>query len=182
MKRSLLATAFLLAATGCGEEPLGRARVPKNEDTAAAPTAATPRPSGLRWKLPAGWKESAGSGMRLATLTPPAEGAEASVVALPGDSGGGLANANRWRGQLGLRPTDEAGLARSRSTLRSGAGPVTLYEFSAPGKPPTTMLAAVAKTEGMTWFFKLTGPTPAVNQARSGFKSLLTSLSPDGSR
>lgn len=61
------------------------------------------------WKLPAGWTEQTGTGMRHATLTidksdPPLE---VSVIKLPypGDRDAYLLdNINRWRGQIGLSP------------------------------------------------------------------------------
>ncbi len=62
------------------------------------------------WKLPDGWKQEPGSGMRFATVqvetSDPA--LEMSVIALPktGDEESYLlANIDRWRGQLGLEPT-----------------------------------------------------------------------------
>ncbi len=74
------------------------------------------RPSGLRWTAPAGWKELAGSGMRVASFELPktAGKAEVTVVALPGDVGGELANVNRWRGQLALPPIEQEDLPPAR--------------------------------------------------------------------
>lgn len=63
----------------------------------------------VTWKLPAGWTEEAGQGMRFATLRPPGEDKlELTVIPLPQTSddldGQMLANVNRWRGQVGLPP------------------------------------------------------------------------------
>lgn len=161
---------FVIGA--CREEAITRVRVPKDGapelSRSAAPAA------GPRWTLPKGWTEKAGSGMRAATLAAPG-GAEVTVIALPGDSGGELANANRWRGQLGLGPLDEAGLAKARERLASKAGRVDLYDFaSADGK--TRLAAGVLTREQTSWFFKLMGEAGAVAAALPGFKSLLRSL------
>jgi len=59
------------------------------------------------WKLPEGWKENPGGGMRFATLLIPSEAGplELAVFRLnngPDEVAHALANINRWRGQLGL--------------------------------------------------------------------------------
>lgn len=178
----------ILLTAACREEAITRARVPKTE---AGPAAGASHdhahdhdheagPRGLRWVLPSGWKEVPGSGMRLATFLPPGGvKAEVTVVALPGDSGGELANANRWRGQIGLAPTDEAGLAASRTTLAAKVGPVKVYDFLSAGDRRTRLIAAVAKTGGTTWFFKLTGDEAAAESARGGFIAILEGLAAD---
>lgn len=63
----------------------------------------------VTWKLPEGWTDEAGQGMRFATLRPPGEDKlELTVIPLPQTSddldGQMLANVNRWRGQVGLPP------------------------------------------------------------------------------
>ena len=46
-------------------------------------------------------------------------GAEVAITAFPGDVGGVLANVNRWRGQAGLAPVDEAGLGQATTSIES---------------------------------------------------------------
>jgi hypothetical protein len=63
-----------------------------------------------QWKLPAGWRERPGSGMRLATLELGSmdQPLELSVIRLGtmgmSDAAYVLSNVNRWRGQLQLPP------------------------------------------------------------------------------
>lgn len=172
-----LAFALALALASCRQEEVTRMQVPKTV-AAAAPSVAAPARR-LRWTVPAGWKELAGSGMRLATFVPPGAGkAEATVVALPGESGGELANVNRWRGQIGLGPTDDAGLAAARTSIKTKAGPASLYSFDGAGTPKTAMVAAVLLRDGTSWFIKLSGDTDAVKKARAGFVALVESFSP----
>ena len=189
---ALLPLCALLLTTACREEAITRSRVPK-ADTGAS-RAATERAMGekmslpksvgqatrgLAWTLPAGWKEVPGNGMRLATFVPPGGlKTEATVVALPGDSGGDLANANRWRGQIGLPPTDEAGLAASRTMLATKAGPAAIYDFTGTDAVRTRLIAAVVDTGGTTWFFKLMGDAAATEAARGGFLALIKGLTP----
>ncbi len=68
------------------------------------------------WKLPEGWRQQPGTGMRHATIeiTTPKQPLELAVTPLK--TGGGdfndyvLANVDRWRQQLGLPPTSKAKL------------------------------------------------------------------------
>ncbi len=115
--------------------------------------------------------------MRLATMIPPGRiKAEATVVALPGDVGGELANVNRWRDQIGLPAFDEKGLAQSRTKISSKAGPVTVYDFTSDGTKKTRVVAGTLSSKGQMWFFKLTGDADAVAAARAGFVTMLESL------
>lgn len=186
-----VAAAPLLALAGCRDESITRTRVPKEAPAAASTGTGAPamagalplpasRPRGLAWRLPPGWKEVAGNGIRLATFVPPGGlKTEATVVALPGDSGGELANVNRWRGQIGLPATDEAGVAAARVELATPAGPAKVYDFTSGGETRSRLIAAALDVEGTTWFFKLMGDADATESARGGFLSIVKGLRRD---
>ena len=142
---------------------------------------APPRPTGtgaLKWTLPNGWTETPGSGMRYATLTPPDAGkVELSVVVLPGPAGGELANVNRWRGQIGLPPIDEAALAGARTPVKCKAGTVAVFDFTSLGQIQSRMVTGLLATaDGNTWFLKLMGDGDPVGKAKPAFLKLLGSL------
>lgn len=188
---ALLPILAILLTAACRDEGISRARVPKEGAPVPAmgmgggemPHDETGSGRGLRWTLPTGWKEVAGTGMRLATLVPPGGlKTEGTVVSLPGDSGGELANANRWRGQIGLPPTDESGMAASRTKLTTKAGPVSVYDFTSGGEVKTRLIAAVIKSGDSTWFFKLMGEAGATASARDGFLKIIKSLAPDAAK
>ncbi|HLO67438.1 MAG TPA: hypothetical protein VK188_10500 [Holophaga sp.] len=132
----------------------------------------------LKWTLPKGWTETAGGGMRFATLNPPGPGKiEVSVVTLPGSAGGELANVNRWRGQIGLEPLDDKALAAARKTVKSKAGPVALFDFTSQGQAQTRMIVgSLTAKDGNTWFLKLVGDAAPVGKASSDFTRYLESL------
>jgi hypothetical protein len=98
---------------------------------------ATVRPAAEKshpdWKLPEGWEERAGSGMRAATIMVPTSGKplEISVTSLPwtGSPQEMLSNINRWRGQMQLAPTDEQGLADCSHELAAGAVKMTVVDL-----------------------------------------------------
>lgn len=200
----LLAATLLLLASGCRREEVSTYRVAK-DGAPGAPTgeamgaahqapngpppgmagdvAPPPTPTGaevLKWSLPKGWGQTFPGGMRFATFKIPAAGKiDGSVVTLPGDAGGELANVNRWRGQIGLGPTDAAGLAAARTTARSKLGPVPVYDFTSEGTRKSRLVAAIVMVDGNAWFIKLTGDAEPVTAARADFFRLLESLHRD---
>ncbi len=177
-----------LALAGCSGGEVTHARVPKGEE--AGPGMSTggmgggevpppPRPTegALRWTLPRGWSQEDGSGMRFATLKAPAKGKlDVSVVVLPGPAGGELANVNRWRGQIGLPPMDEAARAGARKAVKAKAGEVALYDFTSEGKVKSRLVAGLIVVEGNTWFVKMVGDLDPVAASRRDFIRILESL------
>jgi hypothetical protein len=192
--RILLSAALVLAA--CQREQVTHYRIAKTAPSAAtrqtpqappqqpeAPASLEPaRPdSGLAWTLPKGWTQSKGGGMRYATIKPANGGnLEISVVVLPGEAGGEVANVNRWRGQLGAAPLDEKSASAARTLVQTKAGPFALYDFQGPGAKATRMIAALAVVDGNTWFLKMLGDPRAVGAARPDFIHLLEGLHVEG--
>jgi hypothetical protein len=189
-----LGALVLLAAAGCQRDDVRHYRVPKEGGASAAvppaavpagmpamdPSAVPPPPAvegGLAWTLPKGWTESRSGGMRYATLVPGTPGKlDVSVVVLPGPAGGEIANVNRWRGQIGLPPVDEAALAKARKELRSPAGSVALFDFTSEGAAKSRMVAGILFARGNSWFVKMVGDAGPVATARPDFVRLLESL------
>jgi hypothetical protein len=115
--------------------------------------------------------------MRYATLQPSVQGkTEVSIVMLSGTVGGELANVNRWRGQIGLAPVDEAELPKLRSSMTSKAGPVALYDFISEGQVKTRMVVGMLATGNNSWFLKLNGDAEAVSAAHADFVTYLGTL------
>ncbi len=194
----VLAGAATLMLLACQRDEVRHFRVPKTAPapglaaTPASATAASPGMAGevappaapagadaLTWKLPKGWTEARTPGsMRYATIAPPASEpkVDVSVVVLPGPAGGELANVNRWRGQIGLPPLDDAALGAARKRLKAAAGEVSLYDFSSEGAKKTRVVAGFTVNRGNTWFVKMTGDADAVATHRGAFVNLLESL------
>src|SRR5438874_4179567 len=181
---------LLLAVAGCRRAEVSRYQVKKTaemqaplfaqERPRAEPIPDSPAaslPNALAWTLPRGWTERRAAGVRYATLKPAVGGKiDVSVVVLPGPAGGELANVNRWRGQLGLPPTDERGLGASRTSIRSKAGTVAVHDFSSEGTTKSRMVAALLISHESTWFVKMIGDEGAVSSARADFVRVLQSL------
>jgi hypothetical protein len=131
----------------------------------------------LTWDLPKGWTEARAGGMRLATLKPPASGKiDVSVIMIPGTAGGELANVNRWRGQIGLPPVDEAGRMQTRKEVKSKAGAVSLYDFPGGDASKQHMIAGLLFADGRSWFVKMVGDDEPVVASRADFVKLLETL------
>jgi len=126
----------------------------------------------LLWTPPADWQNAPGNAMRRGSYAA-GGGAEVAITAFPGDVGGVLANVNRWRGQAGLAPVDDAGLAQATSTIDSNGLTFVVLDASDGASP---IVAALVPWNGGTWFFKLTGPADAVARAKPSFLSFLRSV------
>lgn len=135
------------------------------EVTVKPPAPEKPQP---KWTVPAGWQTNAPGQMQLAKFTVPAvekAQAEVAVSVFPSDTGGMLANVNRWRRQLGLGDIDEAGLKDCVKPLEGAPG-AELVELANAEK---RMLSAIVPRDGTWWFYKMSGDAPAVNAAREDF-------------
>lgn len=130
---------------------------------------------GISWTLPHGWSQQPASGMRYATLVPPAGGPEVSVTRLGGGGGGTLANINRWRGQVFLPPITEADL--DTHTTKVDLAGVTALRVDIVGPQGRILGALIPGRSGQTWFLKAQTPTPdAMNSLLPDFDTLLASL------
>lgn len=137
---------------------------PSAETTQAAPPA-KPQP---KWTVPGDWQTLAPGQMQIAKFAVPAQGeakAEVAVSVFPSDTGGTLANVNRWRRQLGLADIEEAGLKECVVPLEN----VPNALLAEVGNESRRILGAIVPREGTWWFYKMMGDAAAVNAARESF-------------
>jgi hypothetical protein len=133
------------------------------------------------WTVPAGWQEQPPTSMRLATYLVKAEGgakADVSVVKLGGSGGGMLPNVNRWRGQVGLKPVNEAELNSLITTKPVGDVNISILDMT--GHSPESgeqarLLVAVVPRDGATWFYKMVGNDQLVAQQKEAFVNFVQS-------
>jgi hypothetical protein len=98
----------------------------------------------ITWDLPKGWKEQAGAqALRFATFSVGAQNPalEVTITKLGKQAGSLLANVNRWRGQIGLKPLTEAEVPRLTEQKVIDGVTATLVDMDGPGsatakKPP----------------------------------------------
>src|ERR1043165_3704139 len=171
----ILASSLMLLLAACEEEGVRAYRAPKQRETAPA-SAPGSQTAAVTWKAPQGWEPPPGAQpMRLATFRPGEGMPEVTLSAFPGDVGGLLANINRWRGQLGLAPIDEAQLARSTQTATIEGVSVTTVDLT--GANGHEMLGAViVPGDGKTWFLKAAGDPGPIAKLRPAFEQFARSF------
>lgn len=134
--------------------------------------------SGLPFSFtaPGEWTSTPPSGPRLLGFK--AGSAELSVTSFPGDVGGGLANLNRWRQQVGLAPVDALPEGAFAPAL---VGRLAAQQVELAG-PEKALLVALVPRQGVTWFFKLAGDPAGVQAERERFGRFLESVQWEGAR
>ena len=121
------------------------------------------------WTVPAQWKELAAGQMQIARFAVPERGgakAEVFVSVFPNDTGGTLANVNRWRRQLGLSELNESELGSIVSPLDPASPGAILVEMTSSSKK---LFGAVVPRNGSYWFYKLLGDAEAVAPEKEAF-------------
>jgi|TARA_B100001996_G_scaffold210219_1_gene161309 hypothetical protein len=134
--------------------------------------------SGLSWSLPETWAPSDGHSMRLASFNVPySKGVgDLSIVSLSGESGGLVANVNRWRRQIDLDPIDEQEILASAVNGESRIGPFRLFRLVNDANKEKAILAAVLPIGSKTFFIKLTASQQGISELRFSFMEFCSSI------
>jgi hypothetical protein len=128
------------------------------------------------WSVPAQWKELPAGQMQVAKFAvPERSGAtgEVFVSVFPGDTGGLLANVNRWRTEIGLAAADDAEAARVVSALDPARPEAKLIDMTNNNR---RLIAAIVPRDGSYWFYKLRGDADAVTPEREAFVNFAKSM------
>lgn len=141
------------------------------EAPSEAPAVAAGEGSGSKpgWTVPAQWREVTAGQMQVARFAVPERNgakAEVGVSVFPNDTGGTLANVNRWRRQIGLAEVGEGELGSVVSPLDPASPGAILVEMTSDSKK---LLGAVVPRNGRYWFYKLMGDTAAVSPEKEAF-------------
>ena len=138
--------------------------------------------SAIGLKTPPGWQRQPPAPMRKASfVVEGADGAKVdiSVTSFQGESGGLLANINRWRGQLGLEAVDAEHL-ESIIERRALAGRdfviVDLANEQAQPDKRQRVIGAIVAAIGETWFFKMTGDDALTTAQKPALLEVLESV------
>jgi len=139
-------------------------REPSPSDTPVAEE--TPKP---KWQVPSQWKALPASQMQVARFGVPKKGpaeAEVFVSVFPNDTGGMLANVNRWRKQLGLGEVAAPDLDSLVKPLDPANPEAMLAELTNKNKQ---LVGAIVPRAGSFWFYKLFGDADAVLPEKEAF-------------
>jgi len=134
--------------------------------------------SGLSWDLPSTWVPSKGHSMRLASFDIPFSNGvgDLSIVSLGGESGGLLANVNRWRKQINLVPITENEILSLSTKGESKIGPYRVFKMINESNINKAILAAVLPTTGKTFYIKLTASITGVAELELVFQKFCSSI------
>jgi len=139
---------------------------------AAAPSGPVSHAGQPDWKVPGDWQEVSGGQFLVAKFMITGQGgaqAAVNVSSSMGDGGGMMANVSRWRGQLGLPPSDSllttpidlAGGGKAQSIEMTGTNPQTAK--------PVKLVGIVVSQDNRTWFYKLMGDATVVDAQKDAF-------------
>lgn len=131
----------------------------------------------LTYTLPASWKEKPAGNIRVASFEVKQGEAigDVSIVSLAGDGGGLLNNTNRWRKQLEMVPTDQAGLKNAVKDIQI-AGHKGYFMALYSGMEGQGMLIAMVEQGGQTWFIKMVAPAKLIQSQENDFLAFVKSL------
>lgn len=135
------------------------------------------------YELPEGWREGPPKMLREVNLEAGA-GSQCYVIALGGEAGGLAMNLNRWRGEVGLDPLDDAAIDRLPKVEFLGSA-CPLLEVSGNyqgmggpeggGATMTVLGVPLIRAEGSV-FVKFVGPEAEIAAERERFLAFITSL------
>ena len=159
-----------------------KVEAPKPEAPKAPAADAVKIPGIAAYTLPAGWQvDATPRPMRAATIIVTKDGATAQIIVSrlgAGAFGDKLSNLNRWRGQVGLPPTENADAHPARE-LKIAQGPVDVLDFEGPaGAERKRQLVAVTKLPDAksTFFFRFLGPHELIGKSSGDFDAFVKSL------
>lgn len=167
------------------------AAAPMSPPSSAAPSAAPgaapmmgresevpppPAANDLAWEVPEGWRQNAGSGMRLATFSLEGDdtGALTTLIVLGAGAGGVEANITRWRGERGLPP--EAPNAPMKVAGQLEFVFVDFVNESLEAGHELTTVGAIFDLGNRTAFLKFVGSPEVVARQRIPFLQLAGSM------
>ncbi|MCP4091934.1 MAG: hypothetical protein GY747_00660 [Planctomycetes bacterium] len=160
---------------------------PSTHETQPSDDAVDPNAAPLAWDVPEGWDSLAPTSMRLANLVPAGNpDSECTLTLLGGSGGGELSNVNRWRGQMGLAPIDQASMdAIPTMEVLGFDAPFFQLDGAYTGmggepRPDWSMLGLILSREQFTIFVKMNGPTDLINAERQNFIAFCASLREPG--
>lgn len=119
----------------------------------------------FNWSVPADWKATPHNEMQVARFAVPGK-AEVFVSVFDNDTGGRLANVNRWRRQIGLSEVTEADLTSLVSPLDPADSQAILVDMTNNNR---RLIGAVVQRDGKYWFYKLLGDAGAVAPEKESF-------------
>ena len=159
---------------GCGREQTQTYEVPK--EPSVSPVVEAPAPSegkGFDARLPAGWTEVPGSGMRIVSYS--IEGSSVDFYLVSLGMGDLSPNVNLWRSQVDLPPLSPEAIEQAAETVVVGGCPARYIEIYN-DESGFGVVAAIVDRSPEFWYFTAKGPVDDLNAATSDIRTFLGSV------
>jgi hypothetical protein len=135
-----------------------------------------PKAAQIKYKTPEGWTEVPASSMRYASFSANGAGGakiDISIVTFPGDGGSDADNVNRWRRQIGLPAMDDKSINGLVVPLNTDDAQFSTLDMTG---NDSRVIAAWTRRDGRSWFIKMSGPSPALENEKAKFFDFIRSV------
>ena len=175
----ILLSICCLLIVSCNNEKITRVKIPKQKIFVAKLESTSP----LHWVAANHWQQQTTTSefvkesYNLISTTNPQQFAAFTISSFQGDTGGILANVNRWRNQLQLSPINDSQLEpliSHQDINQFHFDIITITNDQSSNKE--TILAAIQNYNNQTYFYKLRGPLSIINAEKSNFMTFLNSI------
>jgi len=176
----LFCTSLVPVASGTGGSS-ATTSAPSNVPSGDGLPPAEGRAGDFGYEIPSGWTDAGAKSMRAVNLAFGTVG-QCYVIELGGDAGGLLPNLNRWRGEVGMEPLDEAGLALLERVPLLGTevhlfeGRGTYQGMGGPGGGDMQVFGVALIRDTTSLFIKLVAPADEAESERANFVAFLASM------
>lgn len=179
MKRMLFPLLGAVVFCGCSDEQIKTYKVPKEapvlpvQQASARQVPAQSPEKGFETRLPEGWTENPGSGMRMASYA--IEGTSIDFYLISLAMGDLPSNVNRWRGQVGLPAESDEAIEQAAETLDIGGHPARYIEIynEEGGKG---IIAAIVDLSPKYWYFTAKGSVDELKAHAADIHTFLESI------
>lgn len=141
------------------------------------PAAETRAASSLSFQVPDSWKQTQPPSGFIPIdyafrISPDSPAPEVTITQMPNVSPATWkSNLDRWRGQVELKPLDEA--PRDQPTLKVDGKDYPYVDFAGPQK---RLLVVVCENKSISWYIKVFGPADLVSKNKEAFESFVKSI------
>ena len=178
MKNGFLSLLVLALLSACGREEAQTYQTPKQEQPAAPVAQVAPQPvgSGFTAKLPEGWSEVPGSGMRKVSYSIDGTSIDFYLISLM--MGDVPSNVNRWRGQVGLPPASPEAITQEVESFQIGEHGVKYIEiYNEDGG--RGIISAIVDLAPKFWYFTAKGSVVELKANASDIRKFIESVKVD---
>ena len=179
----MLAASVIFMTSGCKEAKVKIYDLPKAKDSRRPQPAANAQvtDADILWRVSEDWEVLASTAFSKGNYrfdSGDQQVVEISVSSFPGTAGGRLSNVNRWLGQVGRDPIDAAQLMRLVERGTTGRQEFVRVDLESEDQDPSAprIYAVILEYGGQTWFFKMTGPSAALETQIEAFDEMISGL------